>query len=65
MLALSIFYQSRKAYIQLTKLFVLPFKTTLQRRLQNPNIMPGFSDPIFATLKMKIKTLDEKDRYLL
>ena len=62
MMALSIFYNSRKAYCLLSKLFALPSKRTLQRSLQNTNVMPGFNDAIFDVLRMKVSTLNEKDR---
>lgn len=64
MMALSIFYQSRKAYQLLSKLFALPSKRTLQRSLQKTNIMPGFSDTVFDALKLKVHTMDEKDRHV-
>lgn len=44
MLALSIFYHSRKAYRLLSKLFCLPSKSTLLRTLRKSNLSPGFSD---------------------
>ena len=64
MMALSIFYQSCKAYKLLSKLFALPFIRTLQRNLQNTNIFPGFNDSVFAALKAKIDTMDEKERHV-
>ena len=64
MMALSIFYQSRKAYGILSKLFALPSKQTLQRSMQNTNVMPGFVDTIFDALKLKISALDDKDKYV-
>ena len=62
MMALSIFYQSRKAYRIFSKLFALPSKRTLQRSMQNTNVMPGFIEPIFAALKLKVDTMEEKDK---
>ena len=64
MMALSIFYQSRKAYGILSKLFALPSKRTLQRSMHNTNVMPGFVDTIFDALKIKTSTLEEKDKYV-
>ena len=61
-MALSIFYNSRKAYSLLSKLFALPSKRTLQRSLQNTNVMPGFNDAIFDALRMKVSTMHKKDR---
>ena len=63
MLAPSIFYQSRKAYKILSKLFALPSKSTLQRTMQNTNIMPGFVEPVLDALKVKVSTMDHRDRY--
>ena len=62
MMALSIFYQSRKAYKVLSKLFALLSKQTLQRSMQNTHVMPGFTDAIFNALKLKVGTMNEKDR---
>lgn len=62
MLALSIYYQSRKAYKLLRKIFILPSKPTIQRSLQNTNIYPGFNDTIFEALKLKVQTMDYTDR---
>ena len=64
MLALSIFYQSRKAYKILSKLFALPSKSTLQRTMQNTNIMPGFVEPVLDALKVKVSIMDPRDRYI-
>ena len=64
MLALSIFYQSRKAYKILSKLFALPSKSTLQRTMQHTNIMPGFVEPVLDVLKVKVSTMDQRDRYV-
>ena len=58
----SLFYNSRKAYSLLSKLFALPLKRTLQRSLQNTNVMPGFNDAIFDALRMKVSTMHEEDR---
>ena len=62
MLAHSIFYQSRKAYKLLSKLFTLKSKRTLQNSLQNTKVMPGFNEPIFDTLEMKTASMDDKDK---
>ena len=61
-MVLSIFYNTRNAYILLSKLFAPPSKRTLQRSLQNTNVMPGFNDAILDTLRMKVSTMHEKDR---
>ena len=64
MMALSIFYQSHKAYKLLSKLFALPSARTLQWSLQNTNILPGFNDSVFRALKTKIDAMNDKDRYV-
>ena len=61
MLALSVFYQSQKAYRLLSKLFALPSKRTLQKYMQNTYIMPGFNGGVFA-LKLNVEYMDPKDR---
>ena len=64
MMALSIFYHSRKAYRLLSKLFALPSKRTLQKSLQDTNLAPGFNDLIFDALKLKVDTMDTKDKFV-
>lgn len=61
MLALSIYYQSSKAYKLLRKIFILPSKSTIQKSLQNTNISPGFSDTLLQALKLKVQTMDNRD----
>jgi len=65
--AMSIFYQSRKAYKLLQKLFVLPFQRTLQRSLQKCNVYRGFNTRIMETLAVKAKHMTglEKDCVLV
>ena len=62
MLALSLYYHSKKAYKLLSKMFKLPSKSTLQRTLQRSNVYPGFSEKVFSALKIKVNTLSEIDR---
>ena len=62
MMALSIFYQSQKAYKLLSKLFALPSKRTLQRSLERTNIMPGFDNSIFAALKVKTDSMGQTEK---
>ena len=62
MLALSIFYHSRKAYKILGKFFRLPSKRTLLKTLQNSNISPGFSPKIFDALKLKTAEMENEDK---
>ena len=62
MLTLSIYYQSRKAYKLLSKIFILPSRSTLQRSLQNTNISPGFNNTVLDALKLKVQSMNQKDR---
>ena len=62
MIALSIYYQRRRAYKLLQKLFVLPSKSTLQRILQNTEIEPGFNEKLFKALKVKSESMLPADR---
>ena len=60
--AMSVFYQSRKAYKLLQKIFILPSQRTLQRSLQKCNIYPGFSSSITDTLAVKVKHMSEQEK---
>jgi len=60
MFAMSIFYQSRKCYKLLRKIFCLPSERTLQRTLQNCSLYPGFSKQFFHALKTKMQKASEK-----
>ena len=62
MMALSIYYQSKKAYSLLKKLFVLPSKSTLQKTLQRTEIEPGFNTKLFDALKVKSQSMAPADR---
>ena len=61
LLALSIFFHSRKAYQVLSKLFILPSKSTLLHELRKMNIKPGFSASVLEALKMKAKNMHPRD----
>ena len=61
-MALSIYYQSPKAYNLLSKLFALPAKRTIQCSLENTNVKPGFNDAVFHALQIKCNTMDDKDK---
>ena len=61
LLALSIFFHSRKAYQVLSKLFILPSKSTLLHELRKMNIKPGFSASVLQALKMKAKNMHPRD----
>ena len=62
MIALSIFFHSRKVYKILSKLFILPSKSTLFRDLKKMNMKPGFSESILEALQVKVKTMDIRDQ---
>ena len=58
---LSMFYHSRKSYNLLSKLFLLPSRSTLLLLLSRCCIFPGFNDNIFKALETRANELD--DRY--
>ena len=62
MLALSIFFHSRKVYKVLSHLFILPSESTLLHDLRKMDINPGFSDSVLEALTMKVKAMDEMNR---
>ena len=62
MIALSIFFHSRKVYKILSKLFILPSKSTLLRDLKKMNMKPGFIESILEALQVKVNTMDTRDR---
>ena len=62
MLALSIFFHSRKAYKILSQLFILPSVRTLLRDLQKMNIKPGFSQYVLDALTLKVQAMHPTDR---
>ena len=62
MIALSIFFHSRKVYKILSKLFILPSKSTLLHDLKKMNMKPGFSESILEALQVKVKTMDIRDQ---
>ena len=61
MIALSIFFHSRKVYKILSQLFILPSKSTLVRDLKKMNMQPGFSESVLEALKVKVNTMDPRD----
>ena len=62
MLALSILFRSRKAYKVLSHFFILPSIITLQCDLQKMSIKPGFSEFVLEALKVKVNTMDCRDK---
>ena len=61
MLALSIFFHSRKAYKILSQLLILPSVRTLLRDLQKMNIKPGFSQSVLDVLTLKVQGMHPTD----
>ena len=62
MIALSIFFHSRKVYKILSQLFILPSQSTLLRSLQKMSIQPGFSESVLEALKVKVTAMDPRDQ---
>ena len=62
MLALSLYYHSKKAYKVLSRLFELPSRSTIQSTLQKANVYPGFSEKVFSALRIKVNTLSDADK---
>ena len=62
MLALSIFYHSRKAYKMLNRILALPSESTLKIMLSKSNIRPGFHDNIFEELEKRVASFDDQDK---
>ena len=62
MLAMSVFFHSKKAYKILSRFFFLPSERTLQRDLQKMNMKPGFIDLLLEALKLKVSTMVEMDK---
>ena len=61
MLALSIFFHSRKAYKILSQVFILPSKGTLLHHLQKMSMKPGFNESVLDALVLKAKAMAKKD----
>ena len=55
MLALSIFFHSRKTYKIMSQFFIFPSMKTLLRDLQKMNVKPGFSQSVLDALTQKVK----------
>ena len=62
MLALSIFFHSRKTYKILACFFILPSIRTSLRDLQKMNVKPGFSQSVLDALTQKVKAMAPIDR---
>ena len=62
MFALSIYYQSQKAYKLLRKIFYLPSKSTLQKTLQKTSIYAGLNEKILHAVECKARYMQENDK---
>ena len=61
MLALSVFFHSKKAYKILSHIFILPSECTLIRDLRKMNMKPGFNESVLKALTVKAKAMDDRD----
>jgi hypothetical protein len=61
-LAISIYHASGKAYRLLTKLFILPTKSSLRRYISKMPTLPGFSQGAINIIKSKMSQIGEQER---
>ncbi len=61
-MAISIYHASGKAYKLLTKLFILPSKSSLRRYISKMPTSPGFSQGAINIIKSKVAQMDEKEK---
>jgi hypothetical protein len=61
-LAISIYHASGKAYRLLTKLFILPTKSSLRRYISKMPTLPGFSQGAINIIKSKVSQIGEQER---
>lgn len=62
LLALSILYQSSKAYKFLAKIFHLPARSSLRKWIKLFETSAGFHDHVFSVLAHKLAAMRERDR---
>lgn len=62
MIALSLYYQSPKAYRFLGKVMKLPSKSSISRWLQHIRVEPGLNRYMIMLLEARVKNLNEIDR---
>ena len=60
--ALSLLHASPKAYKLLRRVFLLPSTATLKRAVSAINIYPGTNENILEGLRLKVATMNERDR---
>ena len=60
--AISLYYQSPKAYRFLQRIFILPCKRTISRWLEEVEFKPGFSHDIFESLRKRVSKMPEHER---
>ena len=63
-LAISIYHTSGKAYRLLTKLFILPTKSSLRRYISKMPTLPGFSQGAINIIKSKLSEVNEQERFV-
>ena len=61
-LALSLYYQSAKAYKFLCKYLRLPSVSRLRKWIKNVNIQPGISDFVLKAIERKVALMPEKEK---
>ena len=61
-LAVSIYHASGKAYRLLSKLFILPTKSSLRRYISKMPTVPGFSQGAFNIIKSKVSQLPDQEK---
>ena len=61
-LAISIYHASGKAYRLLSKMFILPTKSSLRRHISKMPTVPGFSQGAFNIIKSKVSQLPDQEK---
>jgi hypothetical protein len=61
-LAISIYHASGKAYRMLSKLFILPTKTSLRHYISKLPATPGFSQGALNIIKSKVSHMNEQEK---
>jgi hypothetical protein len=65
-LAIALYKEGPKCYYRLlAKLFALPSPVTIKKELNLICLKPGFNENIFENLKLKIKSMQEKEKYVI
>lgn len=64
-ICLKIYFMGPKAYRNISQIFTLPTKRTLNRLTQNINIKPGLNEAVFQSLEQKVCSFAEIDKNCL